>query len=111
MTEAIHLEQTARNPSTRVLAGYFYNLAQAESAAAEPANAEAHFQRALSLLAARPYATKMLRFNVLFGYAQFLSHAGRKKEAKTVHREASNIAQLIRRESYAEYVADVSSFH
>ena len=111
MTEAIQLEQTAKHPSIRMLAGYFYNLAQAESAAARPADAEAHFQRALSLLAAPPYATQMLRCNVLSSYAQFLSHAGRKKEAKTVQREAANIAQLIRRESYAGYVTDVSSFH
>jgi tetratricopeptide (TPR) repeat protein len=111
MTEAIQLEQTAKNPSIRMLAGCFYNLALAESAAARPADAEVHFQRALSLLATPPYATQMLRCKVLSSYAQFLSHAGRKKEAKTVVREASNIEQLIRRESYAGYVADVSSFH
>jgi tetratricopeptide (TPR) repeat protein len=111
MTEAIDLEQTAKHPSIRMLGGHFYNLALAESAAARPADAEAYFQRALSLLAAPPYATQTLRWNVLSSYAQFLSHAGRKKEAKTVQREASNITQLIRRESYAGYVTDVSSFH
>jgi tetratricopeptide (TPR) repeat protein len=111
MTEAIHLLQMAKDPFIRLLGGYFYNLALAESAAARPADAEAHFQRSLSLLAGPPYATQTLRCNVLSSYAQFLSHTGRKREAKAVQRQASNIAQLVRRESYAGYVADVSSFH
>ncbi len=107
--EAIALDQTAKHPSIRLLGGYFYNLALAESAAARPADGEAHFQRALSLLAAPPYATQTLRCNILDSYAQFLSRNGRKKEAKTVQRQASDIARVIRRQSYAEYVADVSS--
>jgi tetratricopeptide (TPR) repeat protein len=110
INEAIHLEETATHPVVRLVAGYYYNLALAESTAARPADSESHFQRALSLLAAPPYATQTLRCNVLNSYAQFLSRAGRKKEARTVQRQASNITQLIRRQSYDEYVADVSSF-
>jgi tetratricopeptide (TPR) repeat protein len=109
MDQAIDLEQTASHPFIRLLAGYFYNLALAESTAARPADAETHFQRALTLLAAPPYATQTLRYNVLSSYAQFLSHAGRKKEARAVQRQASKIAQLIRRESYVGYTVDVSS--
>lgn len=109
--EAIALEQTAKHPSIRLLGGYFYNLALAESAAARLADAEVDFQRALSLLAAPPYATQTLRCNILYSYAHFLSAAGRKKEARAVQRQASNIARAIGRESYTEYVADVSSFH
>jgi tetratricopeptide (TPR) repeat protein len=110
MNEAIDLQRTANHRSARLLGGYFYNLALAEIAAARPADAKAHFERALSLLAAAPYANQTLRCNVLYSYAHFLASVGHKKEAKTVQRQASIVARVIRRDSYAEYAADVSSF-
>jgi tetratricopeptide (TPR) repeat protein len=108
--EAIDLGQMAEHPSTRLLGGYFYNLALAESAAARPADVEAHFQHALSLLAANPYASRMLRCNVLYSYADFLSGAGRAKQSRMVKKQASDVAKAIRRDSYAKDVVDVSSF-
>ncbi len=94
----------------RLLAGQFYNLALAESAAARLLDAKAHFQRALALLAGPSYASQTLRRNILDSDADFLSHAGRKKEARKAKREASNVERVIRQDSYADYVADVSSF-
>lgn len=110
LTEAIHLEQTAPHPVIRLVAGYFYNLALAEIAAARPIDAEAHFRRALSALAVPPYATQTLRCNVLNRYAHFLARSGRKREAKILQRQAADLDHTIRRQSYAGYVVDISSF-
>lgn len=107
---AIDLGQTAEHPSMRLLGGYFYNVALAESAAARPADAEAHFQQSLSLLAAHPYASRTLRCNILYSYADFLSGADRTKQSRMVQKQASNVAKAIRRNSYAEDVVDVLSF-
>jgi tetratricopeptide (TPR) repeat protein len=108
--EAIDLSQAAEHPSTRLLGGYFYNLALAESAAARPADAEAHFQRALSLLASNASASRKLRYNILQSYADFLSGALRIKQSRVIRKQASNLAKVIRRDSYAEDVVDVSAF-
>jgi tetratricopeptide (TPR) repeat protein len=108
--ESIDLTQTAKHPSMRLLGGYFYNLALAENAAARPADAEAHFRHALSLLAGTPDSSKTLRCNILYSYADFLFGVGRRKEARIVQKQALNVAKVIDRESYAEDVADVSSF-
>jgi tetratricopeptide (TPR) repeat protein len=110
LTEAIQLEETTPHPVIRLVAGYFYNLALAESAAGRPVDAEVHFRRALSALAVPPYATQTLRCDVLKSYAHFLAHSGRKREAKTLQREAADIDQTIHRQSHAGYVVDISSF-
>jgi len=110
LNEAIQLAQTAKHPAIRLLAGYFYSLALAETAGARPAEAEANFQQALSLLAGPPYDRQTLRCNILSSYARFLSRAGHKKQARKAQQEAASIAHAIRRDALAEYVADVSSF-
>jgi tetratricopeptide (TPR) repeat protein len=109
-TEAIELTQKATPPSPILLSGYFYNLALAEAATEQTAEANADFLHALSLSPDAPYTNQMLRSNILQSYAAFLAATGRKKEAKTVQKQEASLVKAMRQEIHADAVVDVSSF-
>jgi tetratricopeptide (TPR) repeat protein len=109
--EAIDLDEAATHPSPKLLSGYFYNLALAEAATEQTAEADADFLHALSLSPDAPYTNQMLRSNILQSYAAFLAATGRKKEAKTVRKQEASLVKAMRQETYADDIVDVLSFH
>jgi tetratricopeptide (TPR) repeat protein len=114
MKEAMHLAQRAISiqhradrPSSRLLSGYLYNLARAESAVGQTLDADEHYRSALSLMAEPLLARSDLHCRILKGYADFLRNNGRKKEAKAPEHLAATLEKEMDQVQSHENVIDV----
>jgi tetratricopeptide (TPR) repeat protein len=105
---AISIQRKAPRPSSRLLSGYLYNLALAESATGQTVAADKHFRDALSLTAAPPLAESALRCRILKSYAALLRNTGRKKEAKAPTQLAITIEKIMARVQSQDAVVGVS---